>query len=177
MRVGTEHSLEGKFAHLVYSPVGDIEGVLLTIDGAPAQVVFDHDDDESPADFEAVEPGQAIALVGTLLGPSVKGPAEHPVYAFVRLVSIDGRKPAKRQSASGAAYSGVVARFNYARHGAANGVVLDTGDFIHTKPEGLRRLKLAIGDKVEADGDAQMLANGRGWAVEATWVNGARVKR
>ena len=50
--------------------------------------------------------------------------------------------------------------------------MLDTGDFIHTKPDGMARLGLNVGDKVEADGDAQMLSTGKGWAVEATTVNG-----
>lgn len=36
----------------------------------------------------------------------------------------------------------------------------------------MSRLKLKIGDRVEADGDAHLLATGRGWAVEATRVNG-----
>ena len=51
-------------------------------------------------------------------------------------------------------------------------MVLDTGDFIHVKPDGMARLGLKVGDKVEADGDAQMLSTGKGWAVEATKVNG-----
>jgi len=65
---------------------------------------------------------------------------------------------------------------NFARHGEANGVVLDSGDFIHTKPEGMKRLRLKIGDAVEADGDAQRLADDTGWAVDATSVNGRVVK-
>lgn len=55
----------------------------------------------------------------------------HPVFGYVRLVSIDGRKPIKRIAAKGAAFTGIVTRFNYARHGEPNGVVLDNGDFIH----------------------------------------------
>ena len=67
-------------------------------------------------------------------------------------------------------------RVNYARHGAANGVILDTGDFIHTRPEGMAKLKLKVGDPVAADGDAQRLADDSGWAVEASMVNGKPVK-
>ena len=46
-------------------------------------------------------------------------------------------------------------RRNFVRHGEANGVVLDTSDFIHTKPEGMAKPKLRIGDSMQADGDAQ----------------------
>ena len=31
-------------------------------------------------------------------------------------------------------------RLNYAKHGAANGVVLDNGDFVHTRPDGFAAL-------------------------------------
>ncbi len=164
--------IQGRFQHLIYSPRGGIEGVLLALDGRPAQIVFDKHDDESPLPFEHLREGQELVVEATLSSPSSKGESEHPVHDFVRLISVDGEKPAKRRAASGAAYKGVVARLNYARHGAANGVVLDTGDFIHAKPDGMAKLALKVGDKVEADGDAQMLSTGKGWAVEATTVNG-----
>jgi hypothetical protein len=109
-------------------------------------------------------------------GPSPKGRAEHPVYEFGELLSIDGSKPVKPKTRPGPAYQGKVVRFNFAKHGAANGVVLDSGDFIHTKPEGMAKLRLKIGDLVEADGDAQRLVDDAGWAVEATVVNGKVVK-
>lgn len=127
-------SIEGRFVHLVYSPKGGIEGVLLGTDDGPVQIVFHHDE-RPQQQFEALSPGQALVVEGAVQGPSPKGGGEHPVIAFARLKSIDGMKPAKPRS-RGAAYSGLVERFNYARHGAANGVVLDTGDFIHTKPDG-----------------------------------------
>ena len=169
--------IHGQFKHLVYSPQGGIEGVLIASADGPAQIVFDKHDDASAESFAHLRDDQQVVVEATPAGPSSKGEAAHPVHDFVRLVSVDGQKPAKRRAASGAAYRGVVVRFNYARHGAANGVVLDTGDFIHTKPDGMAMLGLAIGDAVEADGDAQMLSTGTGWAVEAAWVNGKAVGR
>jgi len=150
--------------------------VLLQVEGRPLQIVFQRHDAESATAFDNVDEGQTVVVEAELQGASPKGQSEHPVYAYSRLVPVDGRKPAKPRAASGPAYRGNVTRFNYARHGAANGVVLDTGDFIHLKPEGMARLKLKIGDKVEADGDAQMLAGGTGWAVEAVTVNGKAVQ-
>jgi hypothetical protein len=51
--------------------------------------------------------------------------------------------------------------------------VLDTGDFIHTKTEGMARLKLKVGDTVRAD--ARPLSIGNGRAIEARRVNRKRV--
>ncbi|CAN5828461.1 hypothetical protein BH11PSE8_BH11PSE8_11830 [soil metagenome] len=162
------NAIEGTFRHLIYSPKGAIEGVLFEADGAPAQIVFERDDAVSPAAFEALAEGQAILVEAEPMGPSKKGEAEHPVYSFGRLVKVDGRAPPKaRAAAAETGYAGTIVRFNYARHGAANGVVLDTGDFIHTKPEGLEGLKLQVGDKVRAEGEARPLVTGEGMVVEA----------
>ncbi len=164
--------IDGRFVHLIYSPKGGIEGVLLDTDDGRVQIVFDHHDEEAHRPFEALSPGQALVIEAAPQKPSPKGEGEHPVHAFSKLKSVDGTKPEKPKRSRDAAYSGTVERLNYARHGAANGVVLDSGDFIHTKPDGMSRLKLEVGDRVEADGDAHLLATGRGWAVEATRVNG-----
>ena len=164
--------VQGSFQSLIYGPRGSIEGVLLSQDGEPAQIVFDKHDDVSPFAFADLRAGQTVTVEATPQGPSPKGEAAHAVFGYGRLIAVDGKKPGKQKTASGPAYQGTVQRLNYARHGEANGVVLDTGDFIHTKPEGMAKLKLRIGDKVQADGDAQWLATGNGWAVEATKVNG-----
>lgn len=176
MKSTPSNTVEGVFRHVVYSPKGEAEGVLIESGGAPLQIVFERHDVDAATAFEPVAEGQSVVVEAALEGPSPKGEGEHPVHAYGRLVSVDGRKPTKPKAASGPAYRGRVVRFNYARHGAANGVVLHTGDFIHTRPEGLARLKLKVGDEVEADGDAQRLVDGMGWAVEATVVNGKTVK-
>ena len=53
--------------------------------------------------------------------------------------------------------------------------MLDSGDFVHVKPDGFSKLKLKV-DRVTAEGDAHFLATGGGWAVEATSVNRKAVK-
>jgi len=175
MTTTSPQSLEAVFRHVIYSPRGEIEGVLLEARGEPLQVVFERHDAESASAFEGIRHGQTVVVEVLPPGPSPKGEGEHPVHAYGRLVSIDGSKPAKPKADGGAAYQGRVVRLNHARHGAANGVVLDSGDFIHLKPEGMARLKLKVGDLVQADGDAQQLADASGWAVEATIVNGKRL--
>ena len=171
----TPVKIRGTLMHAVYSPTGGIEGVLVEANGAPLQLVFGHDDEASADAFARIAEGQIVVVEAVPQGESPKGKAAHAVYGFGRLVSVDGRKPAKPKVKRSAAYQGVVMRFNYARHGAANGVVLDSGDFIHTTPDGLAKLKLKVGDAVHADGDAHLLATGLGWAVEASMVNGKPV--
>ncbi len=114
-----------------------------------------------------------MVLEGTVAEPSPKGKPPHEVYQLERLVSVDGKPAAPAHEP--AEVSGTVVRFNYARHGAPNGVVLDTGDFVHTKPDGLERLGLKVGDAVKAEGDVRTLAAGSGRVVEARTVNGQPV--
>jgi len=54
--------------------------------------------------------------------------------------------------------------------------VLNTGDFVHVKPEGFAKLGLKVGDTVAADGDAHFLSTGGGWAVEVTTGNRKAIK-
>jgi hypothetical protein len=176
MKANSMQSLEGSFQYLIYAPKGEIEGVLLHCGDKPLQLVIDKHDVEAAEAFDGVTRGQSIKVRATKSRPSPKGESSHAVFDFVLLESVDGMKPAKRKPSPGAAYQGKVVRFNFAKHGEANGVVLDTGDFIHTKPDGMKLLRLRIGANVEAEGDAQRLADDSGWAVDATSVNGKTVK-
>jgi hypothetical protein len=160
-------SLEGRLAQLIYSPRGGIEGLLLDVDGTPAQFVLAPHQTDAAA---GLAEGQHLVVEGTHAGPSPKGEAEHDVYHFERLVSVDGK--VREAPAVNGDVSGTVVRFNYAKHGAANGVLLDSGDFVHTKPDGLLRLGLEIGSFVRAEGEARMLVTGAGRVVEARVVNG-----
>jgi len=172
-----EQSLVGKFQHVIYSPKGAIEGILIDVEKEPMQMVFKRDSHEESRAFEDLHQGQRVVIKAIPKGVSPKGDSDHPVFEFLRLVSVDGRKPSKHKKSSGSVFSGVVTRLNYARHGAANGVVLDTGDFLHTKPDGMLRLKLKVGDAVRADGESRPLSTGGGKAIEAIRVNGKLVNR
>jgi hypothetical protein len=163
-------SVEGRFQHLVYSPRGGVEGVLIDTDGVPTQFVFERHDEGAASAFAGLQVGQALVIEGTEAGPSPKGEAAHTVYRFERLASVDGETP--RHAGAGERIDGTVVRLNYARHGEANGVVPDTGDFVHTRPDGFERLGLKIGDAVRAEGRAQPLATGEGRVIEAARVNG-----
>mgnify|MGYP001081880111 CR=1 FL=1 len=164
-------SVEGRFQHLVYSPKGGIEGVLIDTDGVPTQFVFDRHDEDAASAFAGLQPGQTLVIKGIEEEPSPKGEASHTVYRFERLASVDGQAPTQASIDEGS-IDGTVLRLNYARHGEANGVVLDTGDFVHTRPDGFARLGLKIGDKVRVEGPARPLAVGKGRVVEAARING-----
>ncbi|MGJ7505896.1 hypothetical protein [Variovorax sp. GT1P44] len=165
-------SVEGRFRQLIYSPKGTIEGVLIDTDGVSTQFVVDRHDPALAGQLAVLREGQALVIEGTEADPSPKGEPEHTVYQFERLASVDGKSLASPQHSHGGKAVGTVVRFNYAKHGVANGVVLDSGDFIHTKPDGMARLGLKIGDKVQAEGTARPLATGAGRVIEARSVNG-----
>lgn len=165
-------SVEGRFQHPVYSPKGTVEGVLIDCDGAPAQFVFEAHHPAAAA-LAALQPGQAVVLEGTAAEPSSKGEPAHEVFGLERLVSVDGHPHALPAPQP---VQGRVVRLNYAKHGAPNGVVLDSGDFVHVKPGGFARLGLQVGDTVEAEGEVRPLAGGIGRVMEARTVNGRPVE-
>ena len=167
-------TLEGPFQHALYSPRGDIEGVMIDVDGVPAQFVFGKHDDRAVRAVEALRAGQRLIVDGTVAAPPPHGEAAHEVYAFERLASIDG-KPFSPDDAP-REVKGRVARIHHARHGEPNGVVLDTGDFIHTRPDGYVHLALKPGDAVTASGPARPLrGNAEAHVIEAHTVNGQAV--
>jgi hypothetical protein len=163
-------TLSGTYRQPIYSPDGEIEGLLLEVDGAPTQIVLEAH--EPTAVFEGLHVGQQLQLEAALTGPSPKGEAVHAVYRFHDIVSVDGKKPA---APTRKLFKGRVVRLNYARHGEPNGVVLDSGDFIHLRPQGFRDSALKLGDAVQAEGEARPMAGG-GFVVEAVRVNDAVIE-
>jgi hypothetical protein len=147
------------------SPKGAYEGVLIDTAGGVVQVNFP----PAPAP-PGMTPGQPVTVV---VEPDHHAhdhpPGDHPVHSLVVVLGREGEEDVAGRVA------GTVVRLNYARHGEANGVVLDTGDFIHLKPDGMRRAGLVVGQRIEAEGEARPAANG-GRVVEATVVNGVAVR-
>lgn len=166
-------SLSGSISQLIYSPKGGIEGVLLRTDKEEVQLVLDKEDTGTSARLSALGYGAALKAQVQPEPPSEKGPSVHPLYRLLALETGGGKT--LEPHATAGAFTGKVARFNYARHGEANGVVLDTGDFIHTRPGGMRQLGLKIGSKVSAQGQAQPLLYSAGMVVEADTVNGVAI--
>ena len=171
----TKSKLTGTFIQIIHSPKGGVEGLLLEVEGQSVQFVLAKDDEAGAALVSSIKPGMSVTIAGAAMPPSSKGDGVHPVHALDKITAIDGKAP-KKTAPAASGYSGKIVRFNYARHGAPNGFVLDTGDFIHVKPEGFAKLGLKLGEVVSAEGDAHFLSTGGGWAVEATRVNRKAIK-
>ena len=171
------HSMEAEFRYPLYSPRGGVEGALLLADEEHIQLVFEPHDEAGPALFGGLRTGTRVRVEARPEPASDRhGQPAHRVYRFERLVSVEGRAVDDVAPAPARApYSGIVVRLNFARHGEPNGYVLDSGDFIHTRPEGMAQLQLGVGDRVEADGEARPLARGSGVVVEASVVNGRAI--
>ena len=174
--VMTAMRLVGNFVHVIFSPHGTVEGFLLRSEDGEVQLVLDKDDEKNAAAVASLQAGQRVAVSAEDPPPSPKAPGVHAVHALRKLVSVDGAKP-PAPAASAAGYGGTIVRLNYARHGAPNGFVLDSGDFIHVRPDGFAKLRLQVGDRVTAEGDARLLATGDGWAVEADSVKRQTVEQ
>lgn len=168
-------TISGKFKYLIYSPKGMIEGLLLDVDHESLQVVIKPEESLAPS-FARLKEGETLQLETSREKHSPKGEASHPVHLLHRLISVGGKACGPETEHLHAEVKGTVIRFNYAKHGEPNGVVLDCGDFIHLKPEGMAASKLDIGDAVEAAGEARPMVFGHR-VIEAKRINGKAVAR
>jgi hypothetical protein len=166
-----QKGLVGRYLQPILNSKGDLEGLLLEIKGTPVQVVIDPN--EEAEFFDGISLGQSLKIKAAPVAPSPKGEPIHPLFRFHALQAIDGKKP--KDSKKTGVFKGKVLRLNFAKHGVPNGVILDTGDFIHLRPRGFIEAGLDIGDDVKASGRAKRMARG-GFVVEAAEVNGIAIE-
>ena len=150
---------------------GRIDGLLIDIGGRTAQIRCR--DERAVALVRENGLGAALRVAVSAHVEHTKHEAAHPVYRLRERRSTRGG--AVLSATRKALVTGLVQRINYARHGQANGVVLEGGDYVHMKPRGMRRVPLVVGDRVEADGKVRITQRG-GRVVEATAVNAVRLK-
>jgi hypothetical protein len=152
------------------SPKGGIEGFVLHSEGQTVQVNVTPD-----VGFAVVRGiGQNVeATVEPEPAAGKRSKGEHPVYSLVTLHGADGKVLIFSDQGDGeiATVQGVVKRINYARNGEANGAVLESGDFIYLKPEGMKRVSLKVGDQVTAEGQSALMPLGQ-QVIDAKTVNG-----
>ncbi len=165
--------LSGTCRQLLFSPKGGIEGVLLSVKGKTVQVSMGPAEGVALAGLTA--PGKRLRLLATADHSPKTADAVHPVYQLQALADGAGQ-PADwpDADAEGATLKGVVAALHYARHGQPNGVVLDSGQFIHVRPHGMAATALAVGDKVRAVGQLRNTVLGT-QMLEARRVNGVDI--
>jgi hypothetical protein len=97
------------------------------------------------------------------------GSPAHQVFKLVRV--IDTGREVEEEDHSPGKFSGRIERLNYALHGEVNGGILDSGDFLHLKPEGAQAVALKAGMAVEARGKTKPMNDGH-FVIEADEVNG-----
>jgi hypothetical protein len=158
-------SLSGHLQQLLFSPKGDIEGLLLKVGSNPIQVSMEPAGADAKALNNAVgKPIQVRASPDH--SPKAKDGA-HPVYQLESITTLAGKA---FKSSAPPPISGAVAHIHYAKHGEPNGVILESGEFIHTRPHGMKKLKLQVGSKVVAHGEARLTILGTA-LIEAHEVN------
>lgn len=143
--------ISGTSQQLLFSPKGGIEGLLLKAKGKLLQITFKPDAGANLA--AAMAPGKRLRVLAAADQSPKTQDAAHPVYQFEAFADAAGvALAAPDADAANTTIKGVVAALHYARHGQPNGVVLDSGDFIHMRPHGMAQVGLGIGAKVSAVG-------------------------
>ncbi len=158
--------LVGHLQQLLFSPKGGIEGLLMKVGSKSIQVTMDPAAADAATLADAV--GHAIEAKGAADHSPKTKDGVHPVYKLEAITKLGGKalKPSgKRQP-----ISGTVASVHYAKHGEPNGVILESGEFIHTRPPGMKKLQLEVGSKVVAHGEMRMTVLGTP-LIEAHEVN------
>ena len=164
-----EHKLEtlsGRLQQLLFSPKGGIEGLLLKVDSKFVQVALESGSANAQMLNDAV--GKPIEVKATADHSPKTKEGVHPVYELDSITKVDGKT--FKSNGEAKPISGVVAAIHYAKHGEPNGVILESGEFIHTRPPGMKKLKLQVGSKVVAHGEARMTVLGTA-LIEAHEVN------
>jgi hypothetical protein len=159
-------TLSGELQQLLFSPKGGIEGLLMKGGSTSIQVSMDPATVDASALADAL--GKPIVAQGSPDHSPKTKDGVHPVYKLEAITKIGGK--ALKPNGAGHPVSGVVASVHYAKHGEPNGVILESGEFIHTRPPGMKKLKLEVGSKVVALGEMRMTAIGTP-LIEAHEVN------
>jgi hypothetical protein len=155
----------GTIKALNMSPKGFHEGLLLDTGKTVVQINLPKDDAKIPRDKIAV----GAKLTFEVEAEEPWGEPAHEVFRLVRVVG--------DRSATGVhRFSGKVVALNYALHGEVNGGILDSGEFLHLKPEGAAALGLAEGMKVKGSGELKQAMGGQA-VIEASEVNGVPIAR
>jgi hypothetical protein len=159
--------ISGTCQQLLFSPKGEIEGVLLKAKSGIVQLVF------APEGGGELMRGKAPGSRLRVLALADRSPkarsAAHAVYRFECFADAGGLALAPADPGQ-ATIKGMVTAVHFARHGEPNGVVLEGGEFIHLRPKGMAQLALEVGSRVIAIGAVRNTVLGTRM-MEARWVN------
>lgn len=167
-------TLSGTLLQFVLSPKGAVEGLFISQHDAPVQVVVPQECSDALA--RSLRPGDRVTVrVG--LEDESDNDALHHVFRLDAVLNEAGKPLSVGGDADGRSkVMGKVKCLNFAKHGEPNGVVLESGDFVHVKPDDMERLHLAVGDDVRAEGKTRSHVLG-GVVLEAESVNGKKLAK
>ena len=144
--------ISGTCQQILFSPKGGVEGALVKRKGSALQLLMHPDAGAALALSTA--PGKRLRVLSTADHSPKTRDGAHPVYLFEAFAVANGN--ATDTASSYPAHTtirGIVDALHYARHGHPNGVVLETGEFIHMRPHGMAQVGLGVGAKVTAFGE------------------------
>jgi hypothetical protein len=163
----TFQTLSGRLRQILFSPKGSLEGLLIEVEDSPIQLSM------TPASVDPVALGKSVGKTIEVKARRDHSPKTqhgvHPVYQLHSITKIGGRSHISRDGEV-ISIRGVVTAIHYAKHGEPNGVILEAGEFVHTRPDGMKKLKLKIGSKVTVHGETRMTILGTP-LIEAREVN------
>ncbi len=167
--------LKGQILSYNLSPKGVPEGIILQTADGTVQVNFDSELAGQVTQF-ATE-GQAVVIDAR---PDAERHADavHPVFTLLRLSTGSNDNAVlvtKGEAETDITVRGKIIRLNHARRGEINGAILDTGEFVHLRPHGVKAIGgVALGDMLEAQGEVRP-----GWSghkvIEASSANGIKI--
>ena len=161
--------INGTCTQLLFSPKGSIEGALVQAKGATVQVTMDPHAGAAFARTAAV--GKRVRVLAVVDHSPKTAEGVHPVYQFESFADAAGTAVETADvDPKNTTIKGTVASLHFAKHGQPNGVILETGEFIHLKPHGMNEAKLKVGSKVNAVGEVKMTVLGTR-LLEARQIN------
>lgn len=127
--------------------------------------------DKGAALTQTTGPGRQLRVLAVPDRSPKTAEASHPVFKFESFADVAGQAIKLPDAELGqTTIKGVVASWHFALHGEPNGVILETGEFIHLRPHGMVSAGLDIGSKVNAVGELRMTVLGTRM-LEASRVN------
>jgi hypothetical protein len=151
-------------------PRGSVNGIILKDGDHLAQLNL-------PPDQGA--PISAAAPIGQKIQASAiaeRTNGDHSIYRLVSLTGPDGKEIsiAGPQDGPNAHVEGTVKSLNYTPRGDVDGAILDNGDFLQLGPGGAADVKLALDQKISADGKSRPMPGGHN-IINPSTVNGTTI--
>ena len=167
--------LKGQILSYNLSPKGIPEGIILKSDDGTIQVNFDSE--LAGQVTQLAKEGDAV-VIDARPDADRHADAVHPVFTLIRLSTGSNDNAAlvtKGEAETDITVRGKIICLNHARRGEINGAILDSGEFIHLRPHGVKAIGgISLGNMLEAQGDVRS-----GWSghkvIEASSANGIQI--